>query len=290
MIKRTRTPALCMSESLEFYLKSIGRFPLMNADEEIHLGLIIREWRQHPQPAAALERRGRRAMNRMVNANLRLVVSACRPHLHRAAMLQIDPLDLIQTANLGLIRAVELFDPCRGYKFSTYAYWWIRHGIMRHFQDNAGPIRLPAHLVNTAIKARAMGQEADTATPHSQVAEKLCVSKQRLEFVLERYAMCRPLSLDQELGGADQDGCLSDIVAAKEVDPFSEDYNWVHNELALLNSQQQSVLQHRYGNPSSLSLSKTAAQLGISKARVQRIEQKALEQLRRRLSTAVVMG
>ncbi len=290
MIDGTRTPAARMSESLDFYLNSIGRFPLMNAEEEIHLGLIIREWRQHPQPPAGLERRGRRAMNRMVNANLRLVVSACRPHLQRAANLQIDPLDLIQSANLGLIRAVELFDPCRGYKFSTYAYWWIRHGIMRHFQDNAGPIRLPAHVVDTAIKARALSQELSTATPAALVAEKLCVSKERLEFVLERYAICRPLSLDQELGGADHDGSLGDIVAAKQVDPLAEDYNWIHNELAKLDSQQQIVLQCRYGTQSVLSLSKTAEQLGISKARVQRIEQKALEKLRQRLSTSMLRG
>ena len=272
-----------MSESLDFYLKSIGKIPLMTADEEIHLGSIIREWRQHGDPPAALEKRGRRAMNRMVNANLRLVVSACKHYHARAAHLQIDSLDLIQSANIGLIRAVELFDPCRGYKFSTYAYWWIKHGITRHFQEHAGPIRLPAHLVDTAIKAQAMTQEAGDSAPLSVVADRLSVSCERLTFALDRYSRCRPLSLDQKLGGPDGDGVLSDIVPANQSEGLEDDYGWVHGEIALLDRHQRMVLRCRYGHETVLSLAKTAEQLGISKARVQRIEHKALQQLRRRL-------
>ncbi len=272
-----------MSESLDFYLKSIGRIPLMTADEEIHLGSIIREWRQHVDPPVALEKRGRRAMNRMVNANLRLVVSACKHYQARAAHLQIDLLDLIQSANIGLIRAVELFDPCRGYKFSTYAYWWIKHGIMRHFQEHAGPIRLPAHLVETAIKAQAMTHDAGVSTPLSVVAERLSVSTERLNFVLDRYSSCRPLSLDQQLGGQDSEGRLCDIVSANHSDQLEDDYGWVHGEIAMLDSHQRSVLHCRYGSESVLSLAKTAEQLGVSKARVQRLEHKALQQLRQRL-------
>ena len=273
-----------MSESLDFYLKSIGKIPLMTADEEIHLGSIIREWRQHQDPTAALEKRGRRAMNRMVNANLRLVVSACKHYHTRAAHLQIDQLDLIQSANIGLIRAVELFDPCRGYKFSTYAYWWIRHGIMRHFQDHAGPIRLPSHLVETAIKAQAMTQSAAVPAPLAVLADRLSVTSERLNFVLNRYFVCRPLSLDQQLGGQDGDALLADIVPAKYSEQLEDDYDWVHGEIALLERHQRLVLGCRYGHGNVLSLAKTAEQLGISKARVQRIEHKALQQLRRRLS------
>jgi RNA polymerase sigma factor (sigma-70 family) len=276
-----------MSESFDFYLKSIGKIPLLTADEEIHLGLIIREWQRHPNPPIGLEKRGRRAMNRMVNANLRLVVSACKHYQARAAHLLIDPMDLIQSANLGLIRAVELFDPCRGYKFSTYAYWWIRHGIMRYFQDHAGPIRLPAHVVETAIKARAISRELGASVPLNMVAKKLSVSSERLNFVLDRYAICRPLSLDQALGGADGDGHLSDIVSSEGPAPYSEDYGWIHSELACLDNHERLVLQCRYGSQSVVSLAKTAEQLGISKAKVQRIEHKALQHLRRRLSVAL---
>jgi hypothetical protein len=276
-----------MSESLNFYLNGIGKIPLMTADEEIHLGSIVREWLQHTDPSVSLEKRGRRAMNRMVQANLRLVVSVCRHYHGRATHLQIDPMDLIQSANLGLIRAVELYDPCRGYKFSTYAYWWIKHGIMRHFHDHAGTIRLPAHVVETAIKAQAMSRELGASAPLAKVAEKLSITSERLNFVLERYSNCRPLSLDQELGGADSDGCLGDLVCSTNPDQQIDDYNWIHDEIAKLDSNERHVLTCRYGQQSVQSLAQTAERLGITKAKAQRIEQKALQQLRRRLTPMV---
>ena len=273
-----------MSESLNFYLNRIGKIPLMTADEEIHLGSIIREWHQHTSPSIALERRGRRATNRMIQANLRLAVSACKHYRGRAQQLRIDPMDLIQSANIGLIRAVELFDPSRGYKFSTYAYWWIKHGIMRFFHDHAGTIRLPAHLVETAIKAQTLSRDMGASLPLSEVAEKLSISSERLNFVLDRYSSCRTLSLDQELGGLDSDGCLGDLISSNNTDHLNEDYGWIHSEIARLEHYERLVLACRYGQDSVRSLAQTAEQLGITKAKAQRIEQKALQHLRRRLT------
>ena len=276
-----------MPESLNFYLNRIGKIPLMTADEEIQLGSIIREWHQHANPSTALEKRGRRAMNRMIQANLRLAVSVCRHYHGRAKQLAVDPMDLIQSANIGLIRAVELFDPCRGYRFSTYAYWWIKHGIMRYFHDYAGTIRLPAHVVETAIKAQALSRDRGASMPLSEVAEQLSISSERLNFVLDRYSSCRTLSLDQELGGVDSDGCLGDLVASSSPDHGNEDYSWIHSEIARLDKHERHVLACRYGQQSIQSLAKTAEQLGITKAKAQRIEQRALQHLRQRLTPMI---
>ena len=112
-----------MSDSFGDYLKSIGRIPVLTPAEEVHLGTLVRSWQDHSEPSVALVRRGRRALERMVSANLRLVVAVVMRQNRRIQHLNHDPLDLIQAGNLGLIRAVEKFDPSRGYKFSTYGYW-----------------------------------------------------------------------------------------------------------------------------------------------------------------------
>ncbi|NDG22512.1 MAG: sigma-70 family RNA polymerase sigma factor [Synechococcaceae bacterium WBB_10_009] len=142
-----------MSDAFGDYLRSIGRIPLLTAEEEVHLGMIVKNWMEAEQPSAGLERRGRRALERMVTANLRLVVTVALRYVRRLKHLSHDPMDLVQAGNIGLLRAAEKFDPTRGYKFSTYGYWWIRQSINRYLQEHNGSIRLPVNLVSLAMRA-----------------------------------------------------------------------------------------------------------------------------------------
>ncbi|MFM7235363.1 MAG: sigma-70 family RNA polymerase sigma factor [Cyanobium sp.] len=116
-------------DAVQAYLRLIAAIPLLTPAEEVHLGTIVKRWQQSASPSPSEVRSARRAMDRMVRANLRLVVSVCRHQQRESAGVEL--MDLIQAGNLGLIRAVELFDPCRGYRFSTYAYWWIRQAVRR---------------------------------------------------------------------------------------------------------------------------------------------------------------
>jgi DNA-directed RNA polymerase sigma subunit (sigma70/sigma32) len=123
-----------MSDVLGDYLNSISRIPLLTSDEELHLGRMVRRWQDDAKPAPSVIRTAKKALDRIVSANLRLVVSYVKRYRRRIAHLNIELIDLIQAGNIGLIRAAEKFDPSRGYRFSTYAYWWIRHSVSRHVQ------------------------------------------------------------------------------------------------------------------------------------------------------------
>ncbi|QPN71611.1 sigma-70 family RNA polymerase sigma factor [Synechococcus sp. CBW1108] len=120
-----------MGDILGDYLKSIGRIPLLTDEEVLQHCRLVRAWLDQAEPTRATARKGRRALERMVNANLRLVVSIVSKYRRRIRGNCIDMMDLIQAGNLGLITAVERFDPARGYRFSTYGYWWIRKAVSR---------------------------------------------------------------------------------------------------------------------------------------------------------------
>ena len=125
-------------------MNGAGRVPLLTADEELHLGTLVRTWQDHPDPCpAAVRRRGLRARERMVTANLRLVVSVARRFNGHRKLGSMEFADLLQEGTIGLSRGVEKFDPTRGYKFSTYAYWWIRQAITRSIHEKSRMIRLP---------------------------------------------------------------------------------------------------------------------------------------------------
>ena len=141
-----------MSDILGDYLKAIGRIPLLTDEEELYHGRIIRAWLDQPDPDRLVIRKGRRALERMVNANLRLVVSVVSKYRRRIRGNCIDMMDLIQAGNLGLIRAVEKFDPARGYRFSTYGYWWIRQSVTRFIHEYNYSIRVPHSLLSLAVK------------------------------------------------------------------------------------------------------------------------------------------
>jgi len=245
--------------------------------------VVVQEWLTHPHPDEVLERRGRRAMKRMVTANLRLVVSACRPHQQRVQHQGLDPIDLVQAGNLGLIRAVERFDPTRGYRFSTYAYWWIRQAVVRHIQDHGSAIRIPPQVMDLARKVENLRSGARGAMPLASIAAELGESEQRLSFVLRTVQNSRALSLDQPLGEGDADGSLLDRVGDGREAHEPRSYDWLHMEVAKLSSLERQILDLRYASEPGLTLKMASEQIGIPRDRLKRIERRALDKLRQRV-------
>jgi RNA polymerase primary sigma factor len=222
-------------------------------------------------------------MSRMVTANLRLVVSVCRPHHQRVKQLGLDPIDLVQAGNFGLIRAVERFDPTRGYRLSTYAYWWIRQGVIRHLQDHSSTIRIPPPVMDLARKAEALRGSARGPLPLSTIAAELGESEQRLAFVLRTVQNSRALSLDQPMGEGDADGNLLDRVGDGREVHEPQSYDWLHHEVERLSSLERQILDLRYGSDPGLTLKLASEQVGIPRDRLKRIERRALDKLRQRV-------
>ena len=272
-----------MSDAFGDYLKSIGRIPVLTPAEEVHLGTLVRRWQDDPQAAVQSQRRGRRAMERMVSANLRLVVAVVMRQNRRIQHLNHDPLDLIQAGNLGLIRAVEKFDPSRGYKFSTYGYWWIRQSINRYLQEHSSAIRLPITVIDLAHKARQLQQNQDTKGDTEALADQLGQTPRRLRFAMDALHRGQIQSLDQQITAADQDLTLLDTVRSHDEPILHDDYQWVHDQLDQLDALERSILDLRYAGDHCHSFAKISGMTGLSKDQVQRLEKVALHKLRRRL-------
>lgn len=272
-----------MSDAYGDYLRTIGRIPLLTPSEELHLGALVQEWLGDPHPDRSRVRRGRRAMARMVTANLRLVVSVVKHYQNRIRQLHLDPMDVLQAGNLGLIRAVERYEPSRGYKFSTYGYWWIRQAVNRHLQEQVGTIRVPAQVSDLALKAQAIRSSQGERVSVAELAERLGETEKRVGFVLRAVHESRALSLDQQMGGGEGEACLADLVGSDADLPDPEDYRWLHDELEQLDALERGVIRLRYGNGDTLSMAKAAQRLGITKDKVQRIEKQVLHKLRRRV-------
>ena len=172
-----------------WWLDTIGKIPMLTPAEEIELGQIIQRWQQHPEPCPpGIRRRGMRARDRFVQANLRLVVSYVAKRCNRLVKIHGQE-DLIQAGNLGLITAAERFDPARGYRFSTYGYWWIRQAIARHCDTLGRSIAIPGshsqHLYRIGPITRRLEQELNRTPTRQEIATELGVSMQVLEQVLE---------------------------------------------------------------------------------------------------------
>jgi RNA polymerase primary sigma factor len=172
-----------------WWLDTIGRIPLLTPAEEVQLGQIIQRWQQHPEPCPpGIRRRGMRARDRFVQANLRLAVSYVSKRCFRLAKAHGQE-DLIQAANMGLITAAERFDPARGYRFSTYAYWWIRQACSRWADQHSRLISIPGshcqHLGRIGPITRRLEQELNRSPTRQEIATELGVSLQVLEQVLE---------------------------------------------------------------------------------------------------------
>lgn len=172
-----------------WWLDTIGRIPLLTPAEEIELGTAIQRWQQHPEPCPpGIRRRGMRARERFVQANLRLAVSYVTKRCHRIAKAHSTD-DLIQAANLGLITAVERFDPARGYRFSTYAYWWIRQSVNRWIDTHSRLIAIPGshsqHLSKLSGITGRIEREHGRLPTHQELAAEMGVSLRVLEQVLD---------------------------------------------------------------------------------------------------------
>jgi len=305
-------------DSLRSYLRDIGRVPLLSHEQEITLGrqvqdlMAIEELREEltmraggkapedQQLAAAanislplLRRRlqaGRRAKERMVAANLRLVVSVAKKYTKR----NMELLDLIQEGTIGLVRGVEKFDPTRGYKFSTYAYWWIRQGITRAIAEKSRAIRLPIHITETLNKLkkgqRELSQELGRTPTVSELAVFVELPEEEVKDLLSRAR--QPVSLETRVGDG-EDTELIDLLAADGVRPDElVDGECLRGDLGSLLDQlpelQARVLRMRYGfgGEEPMSLTGIGRILGISRDRVRNLERDGLAGLRR-LSDAV---
>ena len=280
-------------DSIRDYLNSIGQIPLLTHDEEIELGRAIQTWtidRTTNNPCPRIARRGKRALDRMVKGNLRLVVSVSRKYLGRAYTM--THMDLIQEGNVGLIRAAEKFDPARGYKFSTYATWWIRQAMARLLAQNDRIVRIPtnAHdiLNNLRYFVWRFRQENDRMPSLEECAVESGVTAESLRYYLLHGN--NTASLDQAIKGrkGGEDGAtLLCFVAADAADPLDaveismlqeklDDWKWNLTELQL------NVINRRFGleghQPETLaSISKD---LGVSREAVRLQEQRGLRKMR----------
>lgn len=274
-----------MSDALGDYLNSISRVPLLTSEEELHLGRLVREWQDHEAPPAAVVRRGKRALDRIVSANLRLVVSVVTRYRRRFAHLAIEPIDLVQAGNIGLIRAVEKFDPKRGYRFSTFAYWWIRQAVSRYIQEVHPTVRVPVALVNLMGKIDGLCDSDGRPLAVAELARRLQESPRRIELALSIRQLNSLVSLDQSLGSADAgELTLLDTVTDGHRPEAEEDYAWLHGHLHQLSALELNVLQQRYREGRGQSLMQLASQIGKTRYQVQVIEQRALKKLRAALT------
>ena len=296
------------------YLRDIGRVPLLSHEQEITLGrqvqelmaleelreeLTMRSGGEEPSEAqlaeaaglapAQLKRRlqgGRRAKERMVAANLRLVVSVAKKYTKR----NMELLDLIQEGTIGLVRGVEKFDPTRGYKFSTYAYWWIRQGITRAIAEKSRTIRLPIHITETLNKLKKAQRELSQELGRTPTVGELAVAAELPEEEVKDL-LCRarqPVSLETKVGDG-EDTELLDLLAGEGAGPeemvagecLRGDLRELLEQLPEL---QERVLRLRYGmeGEEPMSLTGIARTLGLSRDKTRNLERRALEQIRSR--------
>jgi RNA polymerase primary sigma factor len=276
-----------LTDGLSDYLRLLGRIPLLSPAEELHLGGIVQQWLSHPNPPTALRRRGVRARNRMVSANLRLVVLICRRYRNQIGHLQLELLDLLQAGNLGLIRAVEKFDPTRGYRFSTYGCWWIRQSVRRYMNSLGSSIRIPIQMRSLAYRAKLLQAGSDAALSTHAMAESLGEEPRRIETSLRALALCRPVSLDHPVGNPGEETCLLDLIHDERILSPADDYRWLHQHVQGLEAPEQQVISLRYGSDEQRSLSGVARIMGLTKSEVQSLERRALRKLRNELTPVV---
>jgi len=282
------------TDSIGYYLSSIGRIPLLTAAEEIELAHHVQAMKQLLElPEEELTSRhrhkirmGKRARDRMMAANLRLVVSVAKKYQNQG----LELLDLVQEGAIGLERAVDKFDPAMGYKFSTYAYWWIRQGMTRAIDNSARTIRLPIHVSEKLSKMRRITRELSHRFGRQpnrlELAHAMGMQPQELEELISQSAPCA--SLDAHARGDDDRSTLGELIADpnsnESMDSMDRNLQKEHlgTWLSQLNERERRIIELRFGlaGQEPLTLAEIGRQINVSRERVRQLESKAILKLR----------
>jgi len=271
-IDLTIPEGISIDDPVRMYLKEIGRVPLLTPEEEIEL-------------AKRIEQGDEEAKRRLAEANLRLVVSIAKRYVGRGMLF----LDLIQEGNLGLIKAVEKFDYRKGYKFSTYATWWIRQAITRAIADQARTIRIPVHMVETINKlirvSRQLLQEYGRDPTPEEIAKEMNISEEKVREILKIAQ--EPVSLETPIG-EEEDSHLGDFIEDQEARAPAEEASFtmlreqLDEVLTTLTDREQKVLRLRFGldDGRARTLEEVGQRFGVTRERIRQIEAKTLRKLR----------
>ena len=263
-------------DSVRLYLREIGKIPLLNSEEELALAKRV----------VAGEKK---AKDKMAEANMRLVVSIAKRYSGRG----LDFLDLIQEGNTGLLRAVEKFDPEKGFKFSTYATWWIRQAITRAIADQARTIRIPVHMVETINKLlrtqRRMTQELNREPTIEELGKELEMEPEKVEYVMKIKQDITSLDAGVGRDGDDEDSVLRDFIEDEESETPEQSAasqllkEQVQAILSTLSDREQKIIKMRFGleNGKSHTLEEVGQEFAVTRERIRQIEAKALAKLRK---------
>lgn len=270
------TDGIAIDDPVKIYLKEIGRVPLLTSEEEIQLA---------EKMSGNNEKEASNARKRLAEANLRLVVSIAKRYVGRGMSF----LDLIQEGNMGLIKAVEKFDYTKGFKFSTYATWWIRQAITRAIADQARTIRIPVHMVETITKVKKVSSQLLHENGHDpspdEIAERLEMPPEKVREIL-RIAQ-DPVSLETPIG-EEEDSHLGDFIPDEEAPAPAEAASQVllkeqlDQVLSTLTDREEKVLRLRFGleDGRARTLEEVGQQFNVTRERIRQIEAKALRKLR----------
>ena len=267
-------------DSVRLYLREIGKIPLLTPEEEAEL-------------AQRIVKGDKKAKDKMVESNMRLVVSIAKRYGGRG----LDFLDLIQEGNTGLLRAVEKFDPDKGFKFSTYATWWVRQAITRAIADQARTIRIPVHMVETINKVlrttRKLTSELNREPTNEEIAKELDMEPEKIDYVMRIKQDIA--SLDASVGreGDDEDSVLGDFVEDEErASPEDSAANQILKEqlseiIATLTDREQKIIRLRFGIGGGRphTLEEVGNEFDVTRERIRQIEAKALSKLRKNKDT-----
>ncbi len=261
-------------DSVRLYLREIGKIPLLSNEEELAL-------------AQKVKAGDKRAKDHMAEANMRLVVSIAKRYVGRG----LDLLDLIQEGNTGLLRAVEKFDPDKGFKFSTYATWWIRQAITRAIADQARTIRIPVHMVETINKLlrthRRMTQELNREPTNDELAKEMEMEVDKVEHIMKIKQDIS--SLDAAVRDDEEDSVLGDFIEDEDTESPEEAATnqllreQVNDVLEALSEREQKILRLRFGldDGKTHTLEEVGKEFGVTRERIRQIEAKALAKLRK---------